>query len=214
MWGMDDRIQCFYEWLSDFNEVNFGEDEGGLVGWLKSTVEEDWYSQEEFHNNSYMITGYQGKTSLVYHLASSLGYKVIEVNNADQAIANIVPSVQEATQSRVIKSSSFPLKKSKNSSERVFTKCPIILIDDLDINIPAAFPFIPSVDSVPLTNRTSFDLYSQSFEKVFVCLRCNLVVSDQTRICKISQAAHSEFKVSDCDYNVLSFCTVDFEDLL
>ena len=178
VWGMNSKMQSFHGWLSDFNEVQFGEDEGGLYVRLKSHVEDDWLSQEDFQNNSYMIAGYQGKTSLVYHLASSLGYKVIEVNNADQAIANIVPSVQEATQSRVIKSVSFPLKKSKVSSEKVYTKCPIILIDDLDINIPSAFPFVPSLESVPLADRTSFDIYSHSFEKVILFPISYVVVSN------------------------------------
>ena len=125
-------------------------------------------------NNCYLIEGYVGKTSLVYHLASSLDYKVIEVNNVDQEYASIVNVVQEATQSHVIKGKSKSKTntntntkvnaKSKSISKKpkVFTKLPIILVDDLDINVPASLSFSPSNDDLV----TSLDVYSQQFEKV------------------------------------------------
>lgn len=164
VWGMTERTERLFEWLLSFNEMNFDDEEGGTI-WMECLrLEDDWLSQEDFQNTSYLVTGYQGKTSLIYHLASTLGYQIIEVNNVDQEIANIVHSVQEATQSRVIKSSSFPLKK-KGSSEQVFTKCPVILIDDLDINIPFTYSFQPTADS-SIADRTALDIYSASFEKV------------------------------------------------
>ena len=80
---------------------------------------EEWYSQEEEDlNNCYLIAGYEGKTSLLYHLSNQLGYKVIEVNNVDQEIANIVTSLQEATQSRVMKGSLFPIRKKQQQSPK------------------------------------------------------------------------------------------------
>ena len=69
-------------------------------------------------NNCYLIAGYEGKTSLLYHLSNQLGYKVIEVNNVDQEIANIVTSLQEATQSRVMKGNLFSIRKKQQQSPK------------------------------------------------------------------------------------------------
>lgn len=95
---------------------------------------------------------------------------MIEVNNADQAIANIVNSLQEATQSRVIKGQSFPLKKrssaSKKQEREAFTKCPVILIDDLDVNVPSSQSFSLSAEGISIGDLTSMDLYTRYTEKV------------------------------------------------
>lgn len=109
-------MEGFYSWLSNFSEVNlYGDEEEGRDREIEWGIDE-WYSQEEENlNNCYLISGYQGKTSLLYHLSNQLGYKVIEINNADQEIANIVTTFQEATQSRVIKGSLFPVKKKQQS---------------------------------------------------------------------------------------------------
>lgn len=149
-------------------------------------IEDDWISLEDRHsNNSYIIAGYEGKTSLVYHLANTLDYKVIEVNNTDQAIANIVNSLQEATQSRVIKGQSFPLKKrssiSKKHEKETFTKCPVILIDDLDVNVPSSQSFNPSSEGISIGDLSSMDLYTRYSEKVYSMdmIHCSLLNSNK-----------------------------------
>ena len=98
---------------------------------------------------------------------------MLEVNNADQELANVVTSLQEATQSRLLrttKTSKMTTKmtmkmskmttkmtaKTKNKAEMrksamergkrgresgksgEFRKCPVILLDDLDVNLYSA----------------------------------------------------------------------------
>lgn len=95
-----------------------------------------------YTNNAYLITGTEGKSSLVAHLARSLQRKLIEINNADQEVANLISHVQEATQSRILRGSS---KKTKahSASTLVCASFPILLLDDADVNTPSAAPFLP-----------------------------------------------------------------------
>ena len=90
-------------------------------------------------------------------MASELGFRVLEVNNADQELANVVNSLQEATQSHLLrtKKRESPRKngwergKRGNEGEKggrrreegAFRKCPVILLDDLDANLFSSTSF-------------------------------------------------------------------------
>ena len=146
--------------------------------WESVTLEEpddDWLIEDESIRNAFIVAGGEGKTSLVTHMAHSLQYKLIEVNNADQEMASVVNRIQEATQSRVIRIQG--LSNSMSSSQHngmnmktrkelsvSFSKCPVILIDDLDINIPASQPSLAIPSSIDLL--TSMDIYQSMTEKV------------------------------------------------
>ncbi len=54
--------------------------------------------------------------------------------------------------------------KSHNEVSFSFSKCPVILIDDLDINIPASQPSLAVPSSITLF--TSIDIYHSMTEKV------------------------------------------------
>ena len=72
------------------------------------------------NQNTFLVVGGEGKTSLVHHLAHSLKYEVIEVNNADQTLASVVGRLQEATQSRVMKLGG--KKESTSTNKKMKTK--------------------------------------------------------------------------------------------
>ena len=76
--------------------------------------------QRGLNQNTFLVVGGEGKTSLVHHLAHSLKYEVIEVNNADQTLASVVGRLQEATQSRVMKLGG--KKESTSTNKKMKTK--------------------------------------------------------------------------------------------
>ena len=118
---MENGIDRLKEWLQRWDTISFESDDDDGYG-----DDGDYDDYDDDHDgkpnskkkgmvqNTFLVVGGQGKTSLVYHLAHSLKYEVIEVNNVDQTLASIVNKLQEATQSRVMKMSS--LKKRKGVS--------------------------------------------------------------------------------------------------
>ena len=50
--------------------------------------------------------------------------------------------------------------------KKAFTKCPVILIDDIDTNIPAPAPFLPSPEGSSIASLSTLDIYSMNAEKV------------------------------------------------
>ena len=167
LWSRDEALSVSHDrllaWLQRWEAVTLDE------------PDDDWLIEDESVRNAYIVAGGEGKTSLVTHLAHSLQYKVIEVNNADQEIASVISRVQEATQSRVIRVGglSSPVNTSQHKGKNLkshnevsfsFSKCPVILIDDLDINIPASQPSLAVPSSITLF--TSIDIYHSMTEKV------------------------------------------------
>lgn len=176
VWWCDDTLSWSHDrlltWLQRWESVNLEDND------------DDWLAEDESIKNAYIVAGGEGKTSLVTHLAHSLQYKIIEVNNADQEIASVIGRVQEATQSRVMRiggmlqpetTSRTKRKNKKHQNESsTFTKCPVILIDDLDINIPASQPSLSTPSSIALL--TSMDIYTTQVEKVVFHADSHLVI--------------------------------------
>ena len=123
--AVESGVDRLKEWLQQWDTISLeSDDDGGDSddygddgGYGDDDDDDDRRSRSKKNGmiqNTFIVVGGEGKTSLVYHLAHSLKYEVIEVNNADQTLASVVGKLQEATQSRVMKMSN--LKKRKGSA--------------------------------------------------------------------------------------------------
>ena len=135
-----EEVKALIAWLKDFENRSEEDDEGGC-GEAESATDLAWEVDPYFTSNAYLISGAEGKSALAAHLARSLRRKLIEINNADQEVINLIPHVQEATQSRILRST---VKKTKARAATL--QCatfPILLLDDVDANAQPAAPFLP-----------------------------------------------------------------------
>lgn len=146
LWWCDsaqrEEVKELISWLKDFENRPEEDNDDGACCEVESSADLAWEVDSYYTNNAYLITGMEGKSSLVAHLARSLHHKLIEINNADQEVANLISHVQEATQSRILRGSR---KKTKahSTSTLVCASFPILLLDDADVNTPSAAPFLP-----------------------------------------------------------------------
>lgn len=160
LWWCDERereeVKELIGWLKDFEMTSMEDDKDeGSIPRHGSLLDLAWATDSYYSNNAYLITGAEGKTSLVTHLATSLRVKLIEINNADQSITHLVNYVQEATQSRVLRSS---FKKSNAAAKLVCSRFPVLLLDDVDANVLSASAFVPQ-PSASIADLTTLDVW-------------------------------------------------------
>lgn len=135
-----EEVKALIAWLKDFENRCEEDDEGGCDE-AESATDLAWEVDPYYTSNAYLISGAEGKSALAAHLARSLRRKLIEINNADQEVTNLIPHVQEATQSRILRGT---VKKTKARAATLqCASFPILLLDDVDVNAQPAAPFLP-----------------------------------------------------------------------
>ena len=122
---VENDVDRLKEWLQQWDTIRLesdddGDDDGDDGGYGDDDDDDDdddrrsHSKKKGMNQNTFIVVGGEGKTSLVHHLAHSLKYEVIEVNNVDQTLASVVGKLQEATQSRVMKVSGLKKRKGRN----------------------------------------------------------------------------------------------------
>lgn len=150
-----EEVKALIAWLKDFENRSEEDDEGGC-GEAESATDLAWEVDPYYTSNAYLISGAEGKSALAAHLARSLRRKLIEINNADQEVINLIPHVQEATQSRILRST---VKKTKARTATLqCASFPILLLDDVDANAQPAAPFLPCPLSPTSGTSVAFSL--------------------------------------------------------